>query len=101
MAINFTTNSTVSLGADQSGRVLSGIYIISASGTWGSGTITLNCSNDNGVTWTAYGPETTMTANGFAAAFIARDLLYQLVLAGATSPNLNVQISPCFALGQH
>jgi hypothetical protein len=73
--------------------------LVVASGTWGSGTLTLQTSPDGGATW--FNAAAGITANGViafgsplvvpqaTAALTQR--LFRLVLSGATSPSLAVR----------
>lgn len=63
---------------------------LTASGTWGSGTLALEASPDGGTTWFRY---TTLTANGYSTVNTGiSDVLFRLTLSGATSPALAVRV---------
>lgn len=61
-------------------------------GTFGSGTLTLQFSEDGGSTYTDIGTETTFTANG-AGYFIQEKGDIRVNLSGATSPSIIYKVS--------
>jgi len=73
---------------------------VAASGTFGSGTLTLQTSPDGGTTWFAIG--TAITAAGFitvgsplvipGSVTSGTQRLYRLVLTGATSPTITARV---------
>lgn len=78
--------------------------LVLASGTWGSGTLTLAISPDGGTTLITLkdklGNAISLTGNGYANIEVcgfsnlnASALTIWAVLAGATSPNLNVIVA--------
>lgn len=89
--LSFTADASTNIGdADLKaplGRLPAGQYTFGAaatSGSW-SGTLTLEGSIDGGTTWAAVGPDTTLTANGFAVFAAASDgFLYRLTLSGSS-----------------
>lgn len=62
-----------------------------AQGTFGSGTVALQFSLDDGSTWSSVGSAANLTAAGVAGAEIPPCLI-RVNLSGSTSPNLNVVI---------
>ena len=62
---------------------------IVATGTWGSGSLTLQVTPDNGTTWFKVG--TAFTANGYQRITDLSDLMFKFVLAGSTTPALSVK----------
>ena len=63
---------------------------LQATGTFGSGTVNLQGSPDGGVTWFSYG---TLTANGQLVVNAGvTDVLFRVILTGATSPVLAVNV---------
>lgn len=58
-------------------------------GTWGSGTMTLNASPNGGVTWFAYD---SATANAYKVQSGMTDLLFKFTLSGSTNPALRVDV---------
>jgi hypothetical protein len=82
-----TTNGTTTIDVD-SGRE----YVLSASGTFGGGTLTPKWSDGTtDVTIAGAAGDIAMTAGG-AYVIIAPDSFLRIVLAGATSPNIKVNI---------
>jgi hypothetical protein len=66
-----------------------------AYGTWGSGTLKLQWSPDDGTTWIDEGTDSELTANGdfsMDADNVSPGLLYRLDLSGSTSPDLDIKI---------
>jgi hypothetical protein len=60
-----------------------------AMGTWGSGSLTLQCSPDGGTTWFKVG--TAVTANGYQRVTDLSDTMFKFVLSGSTTPSLTVK----------
>jgi len=61
---------------------------VAASGTWGSGTLSVETTYDNGTTWIPSDVTTQLSANGQFNFMISGGPKIRLTLAGATSPNL-------------
>ena len=95
-----TANGSTLLGQNSTataGALSAGLYTLTAQGTWNSGTLTLEFSTD-GTTWTAYGAETTLTANGAGGFLAGGSVLFRVTLASATdSPSLNVFVDQILA----
>ena len=68
-----------------------GLHTLVAWGTWGSGTIKLQLSPDDGVTWVDV-PSASFTANSCLNVNVAADLKYRANLAGSTGANLNLKV---------
>lgn len=66
-------------------------FDIDAWGTWGSGTLTVQYSPDNGTTWITVSG-VSLTANGSATMGGVPGDLFRPVLAGATNPSLTVKL---------
>jgi len=65
---------------------------IGLSGTFGSGTVTVHVSDDNGVTYSPSVDSACTAADRFNFA-VTDDCVVKLVLTGATSPSINWSIS--------
>lgn len=65
--------------------------IVVASGTFGSGTVTLQVSPDGGTTWVTTGK--TLTADGSVFQDFPAGSRLRVALTGATGPDLDVWIS--------
>lgn len=67
-----------------------------ASGTFGGGTVTLECSRDNGTTWISCDRGgttiTTFTSNSVGNFQLNGQYLIRVTLSGATSPNIFIAV---------
>jgi len=67
---------------------------VHANGTFGSGTLSLEISHDEGVTFTNGGTTVQLKASGvFGFTLPSDNVIIQLDLTGATSPDINFWIS--------
>ena len=86
---SITTNSStaaVSLG-------VAGQYYAGVSGTFGSGTINVELSDNGGTTWIALGSPAIFTSAGWVAFQAPLNSQVRLTLTGATSPSITYFIS--------
>lgn len=65
-------------------------YQVLANGTWGSGTLTIHLSPDGGTTY--YDTGLALTDDGLLTVNVKDGDKIKLVLAGATSPDLDIAV---------
>lgn len=71
-----------------------GVGTVQADGTFGSGTLTLEVSSDEGVTYTSGGSTVQLTAEGLFNFSLPSDgLMIRLTLSGSTAPDIDWWIS--------
>jgi hypothetical protein len=68
-----------------------GFVTLLANGTFGSGTLTVQASPDDGTTWIS--TIATMTAAGVINFLAGDGVLYRLNLSGSTAPSLNAWVA--------
>lgn len=85
------TKSTLSAnGSTTAVQHNGGTAFLAASGTFGSGTLRLEFSPDNGTTYIATG--VSLTAAGRGSELLPTGVLVRATLTGATAPSLSVWV---------
>jgi len=95
LAISFTADGTGTFASGASGAGgadLRGAYVFITTGGHGGGTLTLQISPDDGVTWVAV-PSATFTAATPIVVDIPTRSLVRGSLAGSTAPTLTLRAS--------
>lgn len=86
------TNTLSADGSTPSYPWVGGLGTFAVAGTFGSGTVKLQASLDNGTTWIDVGTDVTFTATGMAN-FHLPVCHVRVNLSGATSPNISTWLT--------
>lgn len=89
LSLNYTDNVTVGNATAIDVGGTPDFYQVLASGTFGSGTLTLNLSPDGGTTYYA---AATLTAAGVMTVNVKSGDKVKVSLAGATSPDIDIAV---------